>query len=289
MKYRFLRFPGGKPKAVTLSYDDGWRSDLPLLKIINRYGLKCTFNINSGMMGKNEQSLAMTADEIQKYILDAGHEVAIHGHKHMAPGLARPTDALQDMLNGRLNLEKRFGRIIRGMAYPDAGITVMQSGTTYENIRSYLQNLGIVYGRTAGRDNGYFHMPSDWLKWIPTAHHDNPKLMEYVDSFLNTHPDAPETYSGARYPRLFYLWGHSNEFNDHDNWNVLEEFCAKMGGHEDIWYATNIEIYDYVQAFESLIISADGTLIYNPSLVTLWFRTDKKQYRIEPGQTMVIE
>ena len=37
MRYQFLRFPGGKPKAVTLSYDDGCAEDLHLLEIINKY------------------------------------------------------------------------------------------------------------------------------------------------------------------------------------------------------------------------------------------------------------
>lgn len=288
MNYRFLRFPGGKPKAVTLSYDDGWRSDLPLLQIINRYGIKCTFNINSGMMGKHEKSLALTGDEIQKYILDSGHEVAVHGHKHMAPGLSRPIDAIQDILNCRLKLEKLYGRIIRGMAYPDVGIGFFMNGASYENIRNYLQDLGIVYARGT-KDKGNFRLPTDWLAWMPTAHHDDPNLSALVDKFLNIHPDDPDTYCASRYPRLFYLWGHSNEFNDHDNWNVLEDFCARMGGQEDIWYATNIEIYDYVRAYDSLIFSADGTMVHNPSLMTVWFCTDKSQYRVDPGQTLIME
>ena len=34
MRYQFLRFPGGKPKAVTFSYDDGSRIYNPTLKTI---------------------------------------------------------------------------------------------------------------------------------------------------------------------------------------------------------------------------------------------------------------
>ena len=47
MAYRFLRFPGGRAKAVTFSYDDGVRHDLRLADTLNRYGLKGTFNINN--------------------------------------------------------------------------------------------------------------------------------------------------------------------------------------------------------------------------------------------------
>lgn len=39
-----------------------------------------------------------------------------------------------------------------------------------------------------------------------------------------------------------YVWGHSYEFDNHDNWDVIEKFCAYMGNRNDIWYATNLEI-----------------------------------------------
>lgn len=91
MRYRFLRFPGGKTKAVTYSYDDGCQ------------------------------------EEIQKHIVDAGFEIAIHGHVHSAPGKCRAIDGIQEFLNCRLELEKEFGFIVRGMAYPDSGITQMMN------------------------------------------------------------------------------------------------------------------------------------------------------------------
>ena len=58
-----------------------------------------------------------------------------------------------------------------------------------------------------------------------------------------------------------------------------------MGGHEDIWYATNMEIYDYVEAYRQLVLSADGTLAYNPTAKTVWLEREKTVYRIDPGQT----
>ena len=124
---------------------------------------------------------------------------------------------------------------------------------------------------------------------MPTAHHDNPALMEYADQFLSLQPDAPNAYFATRIPRLFYLWGHSYEFQNHHNWDRLDAICEKLGGKDDIWYATNIEIYDYVRAYDSLQFSADGTRVYNPTLMTVWFRTDKQQYRVAPGETLVIE
>ena len=76
MKYNYLRFPEGKSKAITLSYDDGSKDDIRFLEIINKYGLKCTFNL-VGKDVENESHLSNTF--IRKNILENGHEVANHG------------------------------------------------------------------------------------------------------------------------------------------------------------------------------------------------------------------
>jgi len=289
MNYRFLRFPEGKAKAVTFSYDDGCRHDIRLSKTLTARGIRCTFNINSGLFGKDDQDWHLTGEEIREHIVNAGHEIAVHGRVHMAPGLSRPIDCIQDMLNCRLELEKTYDRIVRGMAYPDSGITNFQNGASYDSIRRYLQDLGIVYARTLGGDNDRFRLPDDWMAWMPTAHHRNPEELNYAKKFLSFDPDRKDVYYADRYPRLFYLWGHSYEFNDHKEWDLLDKICDTLGGHADVWYATNMEIYEYVHAYDSLVFSADGTKVYNPTLMTVWFRTDKQVYSVAPGQTLVVE
>lgn len=281
MHYRFLRYPGGKTKAVTFSYDDGCRHDIRLAETLSRYGIKGTFNLNSGSLLKPDD-WHLTADEIRTNILDAGHEIAVHGKYHMAPGLSRPADAIRDVLDGRLELERIFGRIIRGYAYPDTGITAFENGASYENIRGNLQDLGIVYARTLGGDNNGFRLPSDWYAWMPTAHHANPNAIGWAEEFVRS--DVNAQYWAMRHPRLYYLWGHSYEFDG--NWDRLEELCRVLGGHDGVWYATNMEIYDYVHAWDSLIFSADGTIVHNPTQQTVWFATDKKVYCVQPGETI---
>jgi peptidoglycan/xylan/chitin deacetylase (PgdA/CDA1 family) len=285
MRYCFLRYPEGKFKAVTLSYDDGIRADLKLAKIIDKYGIKCTFNINSRHLdGKNPNKL--TVDEIKEFIIDKGHEVAVHGERHIAPGIASPVITITDVLNCRLTMESEFSMIVRGMAYPDSGITRMHSGNNYETVREYLKSLGIVYSRTLSGDNDSFMLPTDWYAWMPTAHHNNKKLTEWTEAFVNLKEE--ELYLTRTYPRLFYLWGHSYEFDNNDNWEILESFCETIGGKDDTWYATNIEIYEYVKAYESLVTSADGNRIYNPTLMEVWMSIDDKLYSIKPGETLVL-
>jgi len=287
MKYCFMRFPEGKFKAVTYSYDDGCRHDLRFLETIDRYGIKCTFNICSGKIGETDGIGNLTVNEIRKHILDKGHEVAIHGERHIAPVLSRPVTAIQDVLNCRLGLEKAFGQIIRGMAYADVRLQNYQNGASFEVIREYLKDLGIVYARNVGSDGCNFRLPDDWYTWNATVHHANPQAVEYAETFMAI--DEKSLYCASRWPKLFMLWGHSFEFNKNNNWELLDSLCQVLGGHEDVWYATCIDIYEYAHAYESLVFSADSTRVYNPTLIKLWFDVDGKLYSIEPGETLIIE
>ncbi len=283
MRYRFLRFPQGKFKAVTFSYDDGCRWDIRLAEIFNKYGLKGTFNLNSDWFGKNEQDWHLTKEEIQKNIVDAGHEIATHGAQHRANGNLRTIDGIQDVLKCRLGLEKDFNMIVRGLAYPDTGIRQFQNGANIENISHYLKELDIVYARTLGEINDSFSLPQDWYQWMPTAHHDDKETIELVEKFVDL---KEQSYHARREPKLFYLWGHSFEFHEKNNWERIEEICEKLSGKEDTWYATNIEIYEYVNAYNSLVFSADSSKIYNPTLKQIWMDIDGKLYTIKPGETL---
>ena len=85
-----------------------------------------------------------------------------------------------------------------------------------------------------------------------------------------------------------YIWGHSYEFDRDDNWNLMEDICKKLADNDEIWYATNMEIYDYVHAYKSLRYSADGHKIYNPTLFTIWLDVDGKLYNVKSGETICI-
>lgn len=280
MRYRFLRFPEGKEKAVTFSYDDGCIYDRQLLEIADKYGIKVTLNVNTVAAGKDEWHLSF--DELNEITKNGGHEIAVHGADHLAPGLSSPTDGIKDVLECRQILEKSFGRIIRGMAYPDSGITKFTNGTTKEQVKTYLNYLGIAYARSLAGDNDRFELPEDFLEWMPSAHHSNSHIFDYIDKFVSLQSDG---YCATRTPRLFYLWGHSYEFNNEKNWDRLEEICRKLGQRNDTWYATNIDICDYVNAYRSLRFSTDNTLVHNPTATKLWLDADGKLFCVNPGET----
>ncbi len=283
MRYRFLRFPDGKERALTLSYDDANKTDIELLRICDQYGIKVTLNVNSGFIPMERDDGHVSVETLKRITKNGGHEIAVHGRCHIAPGKASAISGIEDVLLCRKELERAFGGIIRGMAYPDSGIRVITGETSLEQIKQYLKMLGIVYARTLGKDNDDFKIPNDFYEWMPSAHHNNPKLFEYLDKFLNE--PLPE-YCASREPKLFYLWGHSFEFANANNWEVLEAFCQKAGGREDVWYATNIEICNYVNAYYSLVFNVDNTLVYNPTTTKVWFEADGKMVCVASGETV---
>lgn len=280
MAYRFIRFPGGRSKAVTFSYDDGSKQDKRLAQTLDRYGIKCTFNLNSSRLLEGTQ---LTVQDAEELIL-RGHEVAVHGKHHVACGIASPVEGIRDVLACREELETALGRIIQGMAYADSGVTCFANGTDYATVKKYLADLGIAYARSIGSDNDRFELPRDPYNWIPTAHHANPKIMDYIEKFVALSPD--ENYWANRNARLFFVWGHSYEFEHNGNWNLLEEICSALGGKEYIWYATNIEIHNYINAYNSLIWSADGKRVFNPTLTDVHFVAGDRYFCVKSGDTL---
>ena len=281
-RYCFLRFPGGLPKAVTFSYDDGAHTDVRLLETIDKYGLKCTLNL-TGEAVEKEKGLSL--DCLKNTVLAHGHEIATHGYMHRAPQTLRPIEFIRETLDTPLILEEKLGGIIRGFAYPDLHVDRFTQPETYKTVKSALTQLDIAYGRMACSSKS-FELPEDWHNWQPTAHHDEPWLFEKLDEFIAL--DLAKTYCSGHSPKLFFIWGHSFEFEAKQNWHRLEEICSRISGKSDVWYATGIEICSYAAAFDSLLWSANGRRVFNPTLYTLWFDVDGKTFSIAPGDALTI-
>ena len=221
-----------------------------MVEIFNKNGLKCTFNVCSGSLySPNKPSPEKLIEAYSK----GGHEVAVHGQRHLSLGEMPYEHVLKDVLADREKLEEVFGGVIKGMAYAN--------GNFNEDVKTMLKYCGINYARSTGSTE-LFTIPSDWLEWKPTCHHDNPKLFELLEQFFTP---VTRNYYWSKTPRLFYVWGHSYEFKQKDNWDRIEEFAEKISGKDDVYYATNGEIFDYIRAYERLEFTVDGKYVYNPS------------------------
>lgn len=254
-------FPQGKHKVLTMSYDDGKLADRRLVSIFNQYGVKATFHLNSGLM---EQDIRIPKAEIKA--LYQGHEIAAHTLTH--PTIARcPVEQIaEEVLVDRKNLEKITGYPVRGLSYPN--------GSFSKSIEELLPHLGIEYARTV-RETHSFAMPEDFLAWDATCHHKH-QLMEHAREFVSLFK--------AQYFYMMYVWGHSYEFDNDQNWELIEEFCKFIGRKDDIWYATNIEIVDYLKAADNLKFTVEGDLVYNPSAFDVWISVNGEIVKV-PGGT----
>ena len=271
MSERFMCFPGGKKKAVTLSYDDGIEADKKLIDWLEQYGVKGTFNLIPGWFAEEgkqypeEETYCLVSEKKALEIYSSAQvEVSNHGDTHTYMTTISTAEMAGETLSCRKKLEALFGRNIRGMAYP--------YGWYSGELKEVLKMCGIAYCRTVNSTKA-FELPGDWLEWNPTCHHDDPDLMRLTEEFVEM--------QAKDYPKLFYLWGHTFEFERNHNWEVIESFLKEISGKEDIWYATNMEIYEYVTAWKRLDISADGRRFVNPSKIPVWIQIDGVVYCIE--------
>ena len=277
-----LRFPNGLVKAVTLSYDDGICEDERLIQIMKQNRLKGTFNICSsqyvaeGFVYPSDVKWGRRMTEAKATALYSqdGIEPALHGYTHPVLSSMPAAQVTYDVIRDREHLEAQFGHIVRGMAYP--------FGAYNDTVLDCLRSCGIAYCRTTNSTHR-FDLPANWLAWHPTCHHADPELFALTQKFL---AEVRPNWLSAR---VFYLWGHAYEFEQHGNWEIIERFAVEMGNRDDIWYATNIEIFEYVEAFRQLVFSLDETLVTNPTSAKLWFCLREKLYTVNPGETIKLD
>lgn len=271
-----MRFPGGRKKAFTISYDDNITQDERLIRKMEQYHIKGTFNIIPGWFSKEDAVFPEGETYINVTEKKAGTlydnpfvEVANHGYDHQKSTTLPPMQLMEDIIKCRHKLENMYDRIITGYAYP--------YGLYNEMLIQILKNAGISYARTV--ESTYeFHLPEDWLILNPTCHHAEPELMELAEKFLN------DTVADDSY--LFYVWGHTFEFDEQDNWHIVDDLFEKVANKEDIWYATNGEICNYHKKYQQLIFSQNGKKIYNPTDTTIWMEIDEAEMSIKSGETI---
>ena len=261
LKTIYTCFPEGKHKVLTMSYDDGQIFDRQLVALFNKHGIKGTFHLNSGLMDLDERRIQL--DEVKD--LYKGHEVSCHTLTHPTIERCPLPLVVEQIMEDRKRLEEACGYPVRGMSYPN--------GSYSREIIDLLPACGIEYSRVVGSTDE-FGFPDNFLEWKSTCHH-NHNLMENARNFADLHK--------TQYLYMMYVWGHSYEF-DRDGWDGIEEFCEFIGGRDDIWYATNIEIVDYMNAAKNLKFSANFDKVYNPSSMSVWIEVDREHVEIKGGE-----
>lgn len=225
----------GKLKAFTMSYDDGVSQDIRLIEILNRYGLKSTFNLNSGLFGQQRilrvRGVPVNHDRLKAEDIRgvyAGHEVAAHTVTHAMLPECSEEEIVREVEMDRLALGELIGYEVMGMAYANGGEN--NNDAVAQVIR---ERTNIQYARTITCTGG-FAPQKNLLRYNPTVFHLRmDEMFALGEQFLAMEPETPQ---------LFYVWGHSYELDAENTWNRFEEFCRMMSGHPDVFYGTNREV-----------------------------------------------
>ena len=230
-----------KKKALTFSFDDGVKQDLRLIEILNRYGLKATFNINSGLLGgKNVLGYygkTICHDKVSVEELKTaykGHEIAAHTLTHPRLTLLDEESIVKEVEEDRLALESICGEKVVGLAYPCGEIN------HDERVAEIVaRRTGIRYARTIISTDDIKVKRETLYRYHPTCHILQENLDEIVDKFLS--------YDGEE-DSLLYLWGHAYELDAGEvnpngmDWEKFELLCQKLSNKADIFYGTNAQI-----------------------------------------------
>ncbi len=224
-------------KYVTFSFDDGVTQDKRLIELLNKYGLKATFNLNSSLLGLkggwefNGKYLNHTkVSPLEVKEIYAGHEVAVHTLTH--PNLTGEDDVTvaYQVEEDRKQLSRLVGYEVVGMAYPCGGVN------NDDRVAGVIKKqTGVQYARTI-TSTFSFDLPKNLHRLDPTVYICEPdKMFELAEKFIALKADKPQ---------LFYIWGHSYEFDvmDEMSWERFERFCTLISRKEDIFYGTNKEV-----------------------------------------------
>lgn len=220
----------GLKKAVTFSFDDGVCQDRKLVEILNKYGLKCTFNINTGIQtyanawsNKGVDIHRMNVRGLKE--LYEGHEVAVHSLTHPRLEVLDKDTILNELEQDIQNIQSIFGTTPIGMAYP--------YGTYSQEVIDIAKSLGLRYARTAGTSMK-FSIPDDLMRYSGTCHFLNADMEKLFESFFKD--DGEE--------KLFYIWGHSYEFDTENCWDRIEAIAKRLYKRkEEVFFGTNREVF----------------------------------------------
>lgn len=260
-------YPNGKRKAFVLTYDDGVLQDVRLVLLLNKYGLKGTFNLNSLLMERefvwhHEKigPVRRLPTAIAAHLYE-GHEVASHSCTHPdLSGMSREA-IMYELGHDRYLLEQLTGQPVKGFGVPFD----YYDGIAVDCVRE----LGFVYGRGSEEARSYAPI---WDPYRQQAgmFHLSEGLIEFVEGFLRTDEELAACI----------IVGHSYDLDAENLWDTMEDICKAVSGAEEVISMTHLELVEYRQAMLQAEITGDTVI--NHSDRALWFEINGKITKVEP-------
>ena len=262
-------YPQGKPKAFVVTYDDGVLQDRPFVALLNRYGLKGTFNLNSGLMENEFEWTHENGSAIKRLspqnaaALYQGHEIASHSLTHPYMEHLGEEALMIELQTDKANLERLFGREIKGFAVPFDYYS--------EQIEHCARKCGFAYVRPP-KESRSFVPPENTFNWTAGIFHLDEGLTDFVDAFLSASDELA----------FCQIAGHSYDLDTENMWGVMEDIFKKVSADRDILPMTTAELIEYLRAMRRAEIT--DRRIQNNSDINLWFQTDGGLCEIGAGQ-----
>ena len=262
-------YPQGKSKAFVVTYDDGVLQDRPFVALLNRYGLKGTFNLNSGLMKNEFEWTHANGCIIKRLSTDSaaslydGHEIAAHSLTHPYMEHLGEEELMVELQTDKADLERIFGREIKGFAVPFDYYS--------QRIENCARKCGFEYVRLP-RESHSCLPPEDMFNWTAGIFHLDEGLTDYVDAFLSTTDELA----------FCQIAGHSYDLDTENMWDVMKDIFRKISADSEVLPMTTIELIEYLRAMRKSEIM--GNRIQNNSDISLWLQIDGKIYEIAANQ-----
>ena len=229
------RFPNGKTKVFNVTYDDGVLQDVRFVALLNKYNLKGTFNLNSGLMESEFEWTHESGRVIKRLSKDKavplyqGHEIACHTLTHPYMHDLSEQEILHELQEDKANLEKLFGREVKGFAVPFD----YYSG----RIENCVRQCGFSYARIS-QESRSFAPQTDYFNWKATVFHTDPELEQLTLQFI----DCDEELA------IFQIVGHSYDLDVENMWDRIENVFRMIAAHKEILPMTTIEIVELLRS-----------------------------------------
>lgn len=261
-------YPGGKTKAFNITYDDGILQDVRFVALLNKHGLKGTFNLNSQLMEQefewvhpNGMIVKRLSKAAVRHLYD-GHEIAAHTLTHPFLNDKSQAELLWEIGEDKRRLEEWFGREVAGFGVPFHFYD--------ETIADCVRKCGFEYGRMSEETRHYKPWQDPYF-WCCGIFHLEPEFDAFVDGFFQTEEELA----------LCQIVGHSYDLDAENMWEKMECILAKMAADPSVCSMTHLELVRYLRAMEQAVMG--DNFIENRSDTTLWFSVDGTVLELTAG------
>ena len=211
-------------KYFIFAIDDGTIYDKKVIAIFNKYNIRATFNLNSGLEDfvwyKDWLEVRRLKLNDNKNIYD-GHEVASHSLTHPFLTSLSDEDVYREVKEDIDNLRNIFNRDIKTFSFPFDGYD--------ERTINIIKSLGITHIILPTIDDSFLY-PADTYHIKVTSWNIDDALYK-VNIFIDDNQ-----------AQVFIYLSHSYDYEYDNSYDKLEELCKIVTTQKDIRIITISEL-----------------------------------------------